>query len=58
MILKSLQTGTNLHGKIVSQHIEICFCTDMILGSFGQQGVDYKDWLECNVKNPLALNGR
>ena len=23
---------------------------------FGQQGVAYKDWLDCTVKHPLALN--
>ena len=23
---------------------------------YGQQGVDYKDWLDCTVKHPLALN--
>ena len=23
---------------------------------YGQQGVEYKDWLDCTVKHPLALN--
>ena len=23
---------------------------------YGQDGVDYKDWLNCTVKHPLALN--
>ena len=23
---------------------------------YGQQGVDYKEWLDCTVKHPLALN--
>ena len=27
-----------------------------ISGSFGQEGMDYKDWLNCTVKHPLALN--
>ena len=32
------------------------FSSKNISGLFGQEGVDYKDWLDCTVKFPIALN--
>ena len=54
-----LQTGTRKTGKTVKQIMNvICqiIAHFLILGIFGQQGMDYQDWLDCTIKHPLAMN--
>ena len=65
MIWKHHLIGTTLHGKTVSLlfylynlFFRLSLKSDLFAGCFGQQGMEYKDWLECNIKNPLAMNRR
>ena len=51
-----LLTGINRRGRKVRSYFYNNQHTSFLKGIFGQQDVDYKDWLECTVKHPLAMN--